>query len=55
MRKKLEMIRNIYLENIKDRDHVKDLENFKMNLKEIYWAGFWNAFVWFRIAKNSCG
>jgi hypothetical protein len=34
MRKKLEMLRNVYLENIKGRDHVKDLENFKMNLKE---------------------
>jgi hypothetical protein len=55
MRKKLEMRRNFYLENIKSRDHVEDPESFKMNLKEIYWGGFWNAFVWFRIAKDSCG
>jgi len=45
MRKKLEMLRNIYLENMKGRDHVKDLESFKMNLKEIYLGGFWNVLV----------
>jgi hypothetical protein len=52
VRKKLEMFRKINLENIKGRNHVKDLEIFKMSLKEIYWGGVWNAFVWFLIAKG---
>jgi len=45
MRKKLEMLRDIYLENMNGRDHVKDLESFKMSLKEIYLGGFWDVFV----------
>ena len=40
MRDKLEMPKNFYLENIKGRDHVKDLESFKMSLKEKIGVGF---------------